>query len=78
CLELWTRKEAYLKATGAGLSITPRSVEVAAPAGQPARIGAWAVHQLDAGPGVAAAVAVPDRQPPIPVPALAPLRAHPA
>lgn len=78
CLELWTRKEAYLKATGAGLAISPRSVEVAAPAGQPARIGAWAVHQLDAGAGVAAAVAVPDRQPPIPIPPLTPLRADPA
>ena len=58
CLEIWTRKEAYLKATGSGLTVSPASVEVAPAGPEPARIGDWVVHQLAAGTGLAAAVAL--------------------
>jgi 4'-phosphopantetheinyl transferase len=58
CLEIWTRKEAYLKATGSGLTVSPASVEVAPAGPGPARIGDWVVHQLAAGSGIAAAVAL--------------------
>ncbi len=60
CLEIWTRKEAYLKATGTGLTVSPASVEVAPAGPRPARIGGWVVHQLAAGAALVAAVALAD------------------
>jgi 4'-phosphopantetheinyl transferase len=64
----WTRKEAYLKARGAGLSLPldqfsvslapeepPALLELHGPAAEPTR---WALHALRPGPGYAAALAV--------------------
>jgi 4'-phosphopantetheinyl transferase len=53
----WTRKEAYLKATGTGLSVPPATIEVWAGDDRPVARGGWSVHSLAAGPGFAAAVA---------------------
>ncbi len=60
CLEIWTRKEAYLKATGVGLTVSPASVAVATDGLGPARIDGWVLYQLAAGPRLAVAVAVRD------------------
>jgi 4'-phosphopantetheinyl transferase len=64
----WTRKEAYIKARGEGLSIplnsfsvslspeeTPRLVSVE---GQPSEVSHWTLHELEPGSGFAAALAV--------------------
>lgn len=62
----WTRKEAVLKATGDGLSVSPKRIAVSPPTGAPALVRwsgsgrpALAVHlyDLDTGPGYAAALA---------------------
>jgi 4'-phosphopantetheinyl transferase len=66
----WTRKEAYLKATGAGLSLPldqfdvpldpeepPRLVDVA---GRPQEAARWSLWDLAPGPGFCGAVAVED------------------
>jgi 4'-phosphopantetheinyl transferase len=53
----WTRKEAYLKATGDGLSVPPATVEVWAGDERPVTFSRWSVHSLAAAPGFAAAVA---------------------
>jgi 4'-phosphopantetheinyl transferase len=63
----WARKEAYLKARGEGLRLGLESIEVSpgpAPGVALARETAapappWAVRDLDAGPGYAAAVCAP-------------------
>lgn len=67
-LRLWTAKEAYLKATGSGLSVPPSTVEVALPAGgdEPVRVarrgtGRWWVRHLRPAPGYVAAVAAEGR-----------------
>ena len=49
-LQLWTRKEAYLKATGTGITTSMRAVPVA-PAG-------WTCVDLDVGPDARAALAI--------------------
>lgn len=67
----WTRKEAYMKATGAGLALPLDSFEVAfAPSAPPALLASargpdeprrWRFAELDAGDGFAAAIAVEGR-----------------
>jgi 4'-phosphopantetheinyl transferase len=64
----WTRKEAYIKARGQGLSIPLDSFDVSLTPGQPARLLAsredpaeparWSLVELFPGPGYAAALAV--------------------
>jgi 4'-phosphopantetheinyl transferase len=64
----WTRKEAYMKATGQGFSLPLAAFEVplgpgSRPAllrvaGRPDEPGRWTFRDLDPGPGFAAAVAV--------------------
>ncbi len=65
---LWTRKEAWLKATGEGITESLGRVEVSFLPGEPARLlslpaGAaalsrWRLHDLDSAPGFVAALAV--------------------
>jgi 4'-phosphopantetheinyl transferase len=51
-LRRWVRKEAYLKGLGTGLGLDPATVDLSAdPPG-------WHVAEVDAGPGLVAAVAV--------------------
>lgn len=58
---LWTRKEAYLKALGTGLSRHPRTDYLGSDLSRrPAR---WAVLDVPAGPEHAAAIAVPGDRP---------------
>ncbi|HTP85308.1 MAG TPA: 4'-phosphopantetheinyl transferase superfamily protein [Bryobacteraceae bacterium] len=64
----WTRKEAWIKARGEGMSIPLSSFEVSLAPGEPARLlatrpdaeeaGRWSLAALDCEPGFAAAVAV--------------------
>ncbi|MEU7134392.1 4'-phosphopantetheinyl transferase superfamily protein [Streptomyces sp. NPDC046261] len=53
----WTRKEAYLKGTGRGLSENP-SVTYVGTGPRPASPPGWTLCDTDAGPGYAAAVAL--------------------
>jgi 4'-phosphopantetheinyl transferase len=65
---LWTRKEAWLKATGEGIAESLGRVEVSFLPGEPARLlslpggpaalSGWRLHDLDPGPGFIAALAV--------------------
>jgi 4'-phosphopantetheinyl transferase len=55
--ECWTRKEAYVKGIGAGLSFPLSTVEVWSADGPRATVGEWSIHGVDLGPGLAAAVA---------------------
>jgi 4'-phosphopantetheinyl transferase len=66
----WARKEAYLKATGAGISAGLDTFDVTLAAASPAllRVGddpreaaRWSLLDLNAGPGLTAAVVVRDR-----------------
>ncbi len=64
--QLWTRKEAYIKADGRGMSLDLKRIDVLSLPGQvlqlgerPARWSAcrgWTLHDLDLGPGLAAAL----------------------
>jgi 4'-phosphopantetheinyl transferase len=64
----WTRKEAWIKARGQGLSIALDSFEVTLAPGEPARLvatrpdadeaGRWSLRALECEPGFAAALAV--------------------
>ncbi|MGD1992884.1 MAG: 4'-phosphopantetheinyl transferase superfamily protein [Anaerolineae bacterium] len=64
----WTRKEAYIKARGAGLGIPLQQFDVSLVPGEPAElldsrwapedVARWTLRALDPGPGFAAAVAV--------------------
>lgn len=65
---LWTRKEAWLKATGEGIGYLLNRVEVSFLSNEPARLLAlpdnsaplthWALHDLSPAPGFAAALAI--------------------
>jgi 4'-phosphopantetheinyl transferase len=52
----WTRKEAYLKGIGVGLTVPTDAVEVGV-GGGPVTFSGWSVHDLGVAPGFAAAVA---------------------
>jgi 4'-phosphopantetheinyl transferase len=64
----WTRKEAYIKAVGEGLSMPLDCFDVTLVPGEPARLlrtrgrpeeaGRWTLRELDPGPGYLAALAV--------------------
>jgi 4'-phosphopantetheinyl transferase len=66
--EFWTRKEAFIKATGDGLSFPVHRIEVALPAGQSSRLlslsdagrgkARWTLHALVTDPAYAAALVV--------------------
>jgi len=68
---LWTRKEAWLKATGEGIGSRLNAVEVSFLPGDPARFLSlpedpqntvlWMLHNLEPAPGFAAALAIPAR-----------------
>lgn len=58
CFACWTRKEAYLKGIGVGVTVELRDVDVSVDAGQPATVAGWSVYQVDVAPGFAATVAV--------------------
>jgi len=68
----WTRKEAYLKARGFGISIPLDSFEVTLGPGEPARLlatrpdpadaGRWSLVDLNPGPGFAGALCVEGRE----------------
>lgn len=53
----WTRKEAYVKGIGTGLSCAVRDVDVWHGSRQPVTVGDWTVCQVAVAPGFAAAVA---------------------
>ena len=66
--DCWARKEAYLKAVGAGMALPLDGFDVTLRPGEPVRLDrhemnaadprSWSLHAFDAGPGYAAAVAV--------------------
>lgn len=64
----WTRKEAFIKATGEGMSRCLQDFEVSLLPGEPARfirvpesanLAAWSLHSFEPSPGYTAAVAAP-------------------
>lgn len=62
----WTRKEAYLKATGLGLALPLDSFSVSLAPGDPPRLdtprqGDWSLYALDPAPGYTAALVVAGR-----------------
>jgi 4'-phosphopantetheinyl transferase len=69
--DCWTRKEAYIKARGDGLWLPLDRFEVSLAPGdppallathdEPAEVARWALREVDAGPGFAAALAVEGR-----------------
>jgi 4'-phosphopantetheinyl transferase len=71
----WTRKEAFVKARGEGLSLAldafdvsvdPESeAELIATRFDPEEAGRWTLRSLDPGPGLAGAVAVEGARPPV-------------
>jgi 4'-phosphopantetheinyl transferase len=62
--KVWTRKEAFAKATGDGLSLPLNRFDLSSAAGEPSVVfperdaPPWSIHALDAWPGYAAALAV--------------------
>jgi len=71
----WTRKEAYVKARGDGLSLPLQLFEVTVADGEPARVAyvaaeiddgvAWTLTEIDVGPGYVACLATADGAPSI-------------
>jgi len=65
----WTRKEAYVKARGVGLSLALSSFEVSLAPGEPARFlrgaGDWSIEALETKSGYAAAVVAQGAENPI-------------
>jgi 4'-phosphopantetheinyl transferase len=66
----WTRKEAYVKGVGTGLTIPINTIEVGVDRHRQATVADWTVHQVTVAPRFAAAVAgarydgaIPDVQP---------------
>lgn len=67
-LNCWTRKEAFVKALGAGLSLPLDQFEVSLAPGEPARLlrttgdsqeaSQWSIRELEPAPGYIAAIAV--------------------
>jgi 4'-phosphopantetheinyl transferase len=57
-VQAWTCKEAYVKATGAGLDDDVILVDSWNASGEPAIVDGWSVRQVEVAPGYAAAVAV--------------------
>ncbi|NGO71915.1 4'-phosphopantetheinyl transferase superfamily protein [Streptomyces sp. SB3404] len=57
----WTRKEAYLKGTGAGLGEDVGITYVGTLEGRPAEVPGWRLADLEAAPGYAAALAIRER-----------------
>ncbi len=55
--ECWTRKEAYVKGIGAGLSFPLSEVDVWPGDKRPATVGPWSIHPVYVAPGFVAAVA---------------------
>jgi 4'-phosphopantetheinyl transferase len=69
-LQCWTGKEAYLKASGLGLSVSPADVDVVAlldemlglsVRGSAAQRGRWSLRAFEPGPGYVGAIAVEGR-----------------
>jgi 4'-phosphopantetheinyl transferase len=60
----WTRKEAYVKARGAGLSLDLKSFAVTVARGAPARflrgVEGWSIESIDPAPGYVAALVAGD------------------
>jgi 4'-phosphopantetheinyl transferase len=55
--DCWTRKEAYVKGTGAGLTFPIETADVWRDGGHAVRVSGWSVHRVDLTAGYAAAVA---------------------
>jgi 4'-phosphopantetheinyl transferase len=55
--QAWACKEAYVKATGAGLGDAIRTVDTWRANGDPAAVAGWSIHPVAIAPGFAAAVA---------------------
>ncbi|MGH9277024.1 MAG: 4'-phosphopantetheinyl transferase family protein [Acidimicrobiales bacterium] len=58
-LRLWTAKEAYLKAIGAGLTVEPDTIEVGLSGDDRPLPGGWWVRTIRPAPGYIGAVAAP-------------------
>lgn len=58
CYQYWTRKEAYLKGVGIGLTSPLRDIDLSVPPGPAEEMSRWCVRQVAILPGFAAAVAV--------------------
>jgi 4'-phosphopantetheinyl transferase len=53
----WTRKEAYVKGVGTGLTIPINTIDVGVDGDRGATVSDWTVHQVNVAPGFVAAVA---------------------
>jgi 4'-phosphopantetheinyl transferase len=58
--QCWTRKEAYVKGTGSGVTVPLRTIDVWDGGRERVTVSGWSVHQVDVAPGFAAAVAGAD------------------